>query len=328
VAAQAGYSVESTRLSPSFRASATQTRNDGVFHERAMKSHRVARLAGNRLHLQEGPSDLVIAAFGEDAAIERAYAAAEEAFDGLLAELAGELQILRQPLGAQPPALTGATAQRMARACWVFRAQYITPMAAVAGAVADTVLAAMTAAAPRLERAYVNNGGDIAVFVTPGHPLDIGVVPSLARARPEGFIRLYAAQHAAQHFCGIATSGWRGRSFSLGIADAVTVLARSAAEADAAATIIANATDMQDESIVRRPARDLDPDSDLGGLAVTVAVGPLSPDAIAAALAAGEKAAEALLHQGLIEGALLALADEWRSVGRVTRQVADGSQTL
>ena len=276
-----------------------------------MKTHRVARLSGHRLHLQEGPSDLVIAAFGGPSEIERAYAAAEEAFDGLLGELAGELRTLRQPLAAQPPALRGATAQRMARACWAFRAQYITPMAAVAGAVADTVMAAMLARAPKLERAYVNNGGDIAVFVTPGHPLDIGVVPSLVRARPEGFIRLYAAQH----FRGIATSGWRGRSFSRGIADAVTVLARSAAEADAAATVIANATDVQNVAIIRRRARELDPDSDLGNLFVTVDVGTLSPEAIAAALAAGERMAEALLRDGLIEGALLALAGEWRSVG-------------
>ncbi len=289
-----------------------------------MRTHRAARLSGNRLHLQEGPSDLVIAAFGGPSEIKCAYAAAEEAFDGLLAELASELRTLREPLIAQPPALTGATARRMARACWAFRSHYITPMAAVAGAVADAVLAAMTTAAPGLERAYVNNGGDIAVLVTPGHPLDIGVVASLARARPEGFIRFYAAPHAAQHFCGIATSGWRGRSFSLGIADAVTVMARSAAEADAAATVIANATNVQDAAVLRRPARDLDPDSDLGALSVTVDVGPLSPDAVAAALASGVRTAEALLRDGLIEGALLALADEWRSVGGVGRHlVAD-----
>lgn len=290
-----------------------------------MTSHHAARLPGNRLHLQEGPSDLVIAAFGSPVAIERAYAAAEAAFDGLLAELAAELETLRRPLAADPPALAGATAQRMARACWPFRDEYITPMASVAGAVADTVLAAMVAAAPALERAFVNNGGDVAVLVTPGHPLDIGIVPSLARARPEGFIRLYAAPDVAQHFCGIATSGWQGRSFSLGIADAVTVLARSAAQADAAATVIANATDVQDGAVTRRPARALDPNSDLGDLPVTVAVGPLGRDAIATALAAGADRAETLLRAGLVEGALLALAGEWRSVGRAPGALSDAS---
>ena len=289
-----------------------------------MTAHRVARLPGNRLHLQEGPSDLVIAAFGRPAEIERAYGAAEAAFDGLLAELASELAVLRQPLGPQPPPLAGATARRMARACWFFREQFITPMAAVAGAVADAVLGAMAHAVPGLERAYVNNGGDIAMLVTPGHPLDIGVVPSLARARPEGFIRIEAPSPTARYLCGIATSGWRGRSFSRGIADAVTVLARSAAEADAAATVIANAVDVAEAAIIRRPACTLDPDSDLRDLPVTVEVGPLSADAVAAALEAGVRMAEALRRDGLIEGALLALADEWRSVGGLDRQISQG----
>jgi ApbE superfamily uncharacterized protein (UPF0280 family) len=283
-----------------------------------MKTHQIARLSGNRLHLQEGPSDLVIAAFGTTPQIERAYQAAEAAFDGLLAELAGELRSLRQPLTHQPPSLKGATAQRMARACWPHRSHYITPMAAVAGAVADTVLGTMVVAAPELERAYVNNGGDIAIHLTSGSALDIGVVPSLARARPEGFLRLEASSPVR----GIATSGWRGRSFSRGIADAVTVLARSAAEADAAASIIANAVDADDLAITRRPARELDPDSDLRHLPVTVDVGPLSLAAIAAALGNGVRMAEALRAEGLIEGALLALAEEWRSVGGAVQQIA------
>ena len=64
---------------------------------------------------------------------------------------------------------------------------------------------------------------------------------------------------------GVATSGWRGRSFSLGIADAVTVLAATAAAADAAATIIANAVDLPGHpAIARRPASELEDDSDLG----------------------------------------------------------------
>ncbi|AMJ60210.1 UPF0280 family protein [Bosea sp. PAMC 26642] len=285
-----------------------------------MGGHRTARLSGNRLHLQEGPSDLIIAAFGSPVQIKHAYAAAEAAFDGLLAQLASELTLLRQPLTDQPPSLTGFTAQRMARACWPHRGHYITPMAAVAGAVADTVLAAMVAAAPGLDRAYVNNGGDIALHLSGGQVLDIGVVPSLTRARPEGFLRLDARSPVR----GVATSGWRGRSFSLGIADAVTVLARSAAEADAAASIIANAVTVDDPAITRRPARDLDPDSDLAHLAVTVDVRPLAPDAVAAALDSGVRMAEALRSEGLIEGALLALADEWRSAGGAAARIFAG----
>ena len=86
---------------------------------------------------------------------------------------------------------------------------------------------------------------------------------------------------------GIATSGARGRSFSLGIADSVTVLAKDGATADAAATLIANAVDCDDPAIERRPANELDPDSDLGDRLVTVSVGALAPAKRQAALAAG-----------------------------------------
>ena len=125
-----------------------------------------------------------------------------------------------------------------------FADRFVTPMAAVAGAVADTVLAAIRTT-PGIERAYVNNRGDIAIHLTPGQVIDIGVVPELRRPLATAALRLRHGQGIG----GVATSGWDGRSFSLGIADAVTVLAASAAEADAAATLIANAVD-------RRPRGD------------------------------------------------------------------------
>jgi ApbE superfamily uncharacterized protein (UPF0280 family) len=198
----------------------------------------------------------------------------------------------------------------MAEACWPHRAVFITPMAAVAGAVAEAVLAAMIAAAP-LTRAYVNDGGDIALHLTPGTSLVVGVVRSLAKAVSEGEVRITHDMGVR----GIATSGRHGRSFSLGIADAVTVLARDAPAADAAATLIANAVNVDDRAVVRRPARTLDPDSDLGDLPVTVDVGPLAPAQIAAALDASVACAEGMRRAGLIEAALLTLAGEWRSVG-------------
>ena len=110
---------------------------------------------------------------------------------------------------------------------------------------------------------------------------------------------------------GIATSGRHGRSFSLGIADAVTVLAATASQADAAATIIANAVDLPEHpAIVRCPAHDLQPDSDLGARLVTRGVGELSGREIAAALEAGAACARRLLAMGLIDGATLRLHGE------------------
>jgi hypothetical protein len=124
---------------------------------------------------------------------------------------------------------------------------------------------------------------------------------------------------------GIATSGRHGRSFSLGIADAVTVLAKTASQADAAATIIANAVDLPGHpAIVRLPANELQPDSDLGARLVTREVGALSESEIEQALEAGADCARRLLAAGLIEGAALRLKGEMLLVGAGTA----GSQAL
>jgi ApbE superfamily uncharacterized protein (UPF0280 family) len=204
----------------------------------------------------------------------------------------------------------------MAAACRPHLAQFVTPMAAVAGAVADHVLAAMTAAAD-LTRAYVNDGGDIALHLMPGERLACGMVARLHDPRLDG----RAVIAAEMPIRGIATSGRAtlgegGRSFSLGIADAVTVFARSAAAADVAATLIANAVDLPGHPAVRRrPAREIDPESDLGERPVTVAVGALTPAEIAAALARGRAEAEAMRAAGLIEAAALFLRGEAEVVG-------------
>ena len=187
---------------------------------------------GRRLHLQHGPIDIVAEAFGEAAEVSTAYRQAGARFATILDDLVAELDLLRRPLGESRPALRGPVARRMRGACWPHRARFITPMAAVAGAVADEVLAAMQAGRS-LTRAYVNNGGDIAVHLSPGTSVSAGVVNDPDRPGLDDRIVLNADRPAR----GMATSGWRGRSLSFGIADAVTVLAKSAAAADAAATL-------------------------------------------------------------------------------------------
>jgi ApbE superfamily uncharacterized protein (UPF0280 family) len=124
--------------------------------------------------------------------------------------------------------------------------------------------------------------------------------------------------HSADPVRGIATSGWRGRSFSLGIADAVTVLADRAAAADAAATIIANAVDLPGHpAVVRVPACELASDSDLGDRLVTQAVGELTLEEVRHALEAGARTAECLLRMGLIQSIALSLQGQTRLVGEV-----------
>jgi ApbE superfamily uncharacterized protein (UPF0280 family) len=262
-----------------------------------------ARLGDGRLHLQHGPIDLIIEGFGAADEVERSYGQAIARFADILPRLVAELPTLRRPVGEAYPLLHGPIARRMAEAVWPHRAVYITPMAAVAGAVADEMLQALVRGRT-LDKAYVNDGGDIAIHLAPGQELRAGIFV----AALDGLARLTADQPVR----GIATSGWGGRSFSLGIADSVTVLAATAAAADAAATVIANAVNVDHSAIERRPARDLDPDSDLGDLPVTVAVGTLPSEQIHEALAYGGAEAQRLQLQGLVDSAVLSLQGHWR----------------
>jgi uncharacterized protein len=278
---------------------------------------------GHRLHLQDGPIDLIVKGFGAAAEMEPAYRAARERFTTILDELCSELPFLRTALSGvvqnanseDGPHPRGAVAQRMSAATFPYAAQhFITPMAAVAGAVADEILTTMTAAA-QLSRAYVNDGGDIALYLTTGEKFVVGMVQRPDRPSLFGATTLEFSQPVR----GIATSGWRGRSFSLGIADAVTVLADRAATADAAATIIANAVDLPGHPrILRVPARELAPDSDLGEIPVTQAVGDLTAAEINEALTQGATTAESLLQRKLIYAAALCLQGETRVVGGVS----------
>jgi uncharacterized protein len=286
-----------------------------------MKRRATIRLLpdGRRLHLTDGPIDLIIGADAEPVEIRSAYEAAVNRFVTILDELCVELPLLRSNIsvvGAGLPWLSGPIARCMLEAVLPYRhGCFITPMAAVAGAVADAVLAAMTNAA-QLRRAYVNNGGDIALHLAQKEGYRIGMVE-----RPENPSLFGSAEiSGATPVRGVATSGWRGRSFSLGIADAVTALADSAAQADAAATVIANAVDLPNHpAITRIPAREIAPDSDLLDLLVTRNVGPLSPQEISHAMDAGEAVGLKLRDQGLIRAVALCLQSHIRTIsGRST----------
>lgn len=280
----------------------------------------VTRGGDGRLFLRDGPIELIIEMFGTAAEVEQSHDQAVRYFDGLLRRLVDELAMLRRPLGAAYPMFRDPVARAMLKATWPLREDYITPMAAVAGAVADAVLAAGIQGR-KLEKGYVNNGGDLAFFLSPGASLDAGVVADLSQGGLSGQVRL----HHALPVRGIATSGWRGRSYSRGIADAVTVLAATAAQADAAATVIANWVDIDHPGIERAAASSLDPDSDLGDLPVTVAVGRLPRGARQAALLSGVDCARRLLAQGIIQGAMLSLGDQAATVGAVAEQVLENA---
>ncbi len=259
---------------------------------------------GQRLHLHHGPIDMIVGieGAGREAAFQRAVAR----FGTLLEELVAELPRLRSHVGGP---VEGETARRMIEAVRPFAAEFVTPMAAVAGAGAETILAAILDG-PGVRKAYVNNGGDVAFHIGPGEVM---------RAAIAGPVPGQVAVRSGDPVRGVATSGAGGRSFSLGIAEAVTVLARNAATADAAATMIANAVDLPGHpAIVRVPACVVSPDSDLGAREVTWEVGVLSDGDVTRALEAGRAHAAGLLARGVIHAACLSLRKRCVTVGETS----------
>jgi len=266
-------------------------------------------MADNRLHLQHGPIDLILHVDASEEIRKRLYSTAKKRFSTVLQELVVEMDLLKQPWSADLQDPKGGIAQKM---CFAVRGSdiFVTPMAAVAGAVADEVLEAMLYEAKNpdpcleeIQRMYVNNGGDIAFWLNAGESFSIGVVDN--PGIPELNARVSLAYESPVR--GIATSGWRGRSQSLGIADAVTVLAGSAATADAAATLIANDVNVDNPGILKCPASEVKDESDLGMLPVTVDVPPLPVDQISEALKRGAQTTGNFIRTGKIEAAYLSL---------------------
>lgn len=284
----------------------------------------IQELTGGRLHFQHGPIDVVLKAWGAERDVATAYAAASARFRDVLGELSGELGELRKPMDRNP-AVASPVARRMVAACRPFADVFVTPMAAVAGAVADELMATMLAAAP-LAKAFVNDGGDIAIHLGEGESISIGVAADFSRGAVPA-LNGNVTIRAEDRIGGIATSGRHGRSFSLGIADSVTILARDAAAADVAATLVGNAVNIDAPGIVRRPARELDPDSDLGERLVTIEVPRLTPAQVAAALAGGRTQAEDYVQHGLITAAAMTLQSACEVVGERLELPSTRSET-
>ena len=270
-----------------------------------------AILSGNRLHLQHGPINLVIKANGDSSSIKKAYELASHRMEGMLQGLVDNLSTLRVPLNPRVElSIDDVTSNHMISTARQFEDRFITPMAAVAGAVADKILSSMRDV-KGLDSIYVNNGGDIALFIGHGKKMKIGIVPTLTAAEPVASVDITSGDKVR----GIATSGWDGHSLSLGIADAVTVLAKNAAIADIVATLIANEVNCDSDCIDRVQALEIDPDSDLKEKLVTLKVGNLDENEISKALARGARFAQKLIDDKKIFGVFIYLQGHNCSLG-------------
>lgn len=284
------------------------------------------QLSGHREHFQHGPIDLIIFAEGDPAVVADAHDQAWEMFQEVLPTLVTELGRLRQPVNPRlPNPLTGPVARKMWQACVEFsRDVYITPMAAVAGSVAQHILSAYQI--DGIDRAWVNNGGDIALHLVGPAQMRLGLcadVLSAMAATGAPTIAALTSIQAGMGIGGVATSGWTGRSHSLGIADSVTVFAADACVADAAATVVANAVNVEDGSIVRKPAHLLSDDTDLGDYLVTVDVPPLETQKVTRALQRGKAVAQTYVDAGLLECVVLVCQRQVMSAARAFHAVQE-----
>ena len=266
----------------------------------------------NRLYLHHGPIDIIAYVDGPEEIRRDLYECAKKRFSTVLEELVSELKLLKLAFSEVNPEPKGRIARKMFNAVRG-AGTFITPMAAVAGAVAEEILETMLDQAKshvsfleKIRRMYVNNGGDISFWLNYGSAFTIGVVDN--PIRPELNTKVCLPYESAVR--GLATSGWRGRSQSLGIADAVTVLSSSSACADAAATLIANNVNIEHPGIIRKPACDVKDDSDLGIHPVTVNVPFLSEKEVSWALRNGAESAKALIRKNKIQSAYLSMQEQ------------------
>ncbi|MGH1492112.1 MAG: UPF0280 family protein [Acidimicrobiales bacterium] len=266
----------------------------------------ISELADGRIHVNHGPIDLLITIDASSVRRAAATNALRDVCHGLLDGLVMDLDRLRSEDQSGWIA-SGPTAKRMVdAAAAVSDLGFVTPMAAVAGSVAETVCDALWSgpSSPHgLDRVIVNNGGDIAFALADGATLDVALADVMT-----GELSRTVRVGSNDPVRGIATSGRHGRSFTLGIADSVTVLAETASVADVAATVIASTVDLPGSArVTRSEASDIDASSDLGDRKVVTEVLPLSRDEEQQALQPGLELAETLRARSTIVAAFLKL---------------------
>jgi uncharacterized protein len=249
-----------------------------------------------------GPMRLVIRAWKKKQPQLKQARQAAEASLSYLERIARHRSILSRPIPQIEELPEDELALGMVASTRAIGDADLTPMAAVAGTIADAVADRLFEQG--MTRVIVDNGGDIAVRLAEDEGVTVGVRPQITSRHISHVIQLNC-DHSSW---GVTTSGVGGRSLTRGIASAVTVLATNASVADAAATAIANACFVKDDRIIQVPAEKIDPNSDLPGIQVTSEVGLLSSEKVRSAIHSARQKADDLAEKGFIVGAFIALA--------------------
>lgn len=255
-----------------------------------------------------GPSTVFIKGKrgGREIELDRAFVEGE--LRTLLGELREVLPVLKRKAGLiKNTRALPEVARRMVEATQAVDGITLTPMAAVAGAIADVLLERILSEY-RPDFLFVNNGGDVSVYSRDGEGFWVALGDIEAEGRWRRLLWVSGLKRV-----GIATSGLGGRSFTMGVCDSVTVFAESGSLSDAAATFVCNATFLERACARKAKASDLDPLSDLGEEEVVLERRPLWPWEAEEALAKGLEAAWALKRRGVILEALLCLEGSFRA---------------
>jgi len=263
----------------------------------ALWNHEIVMLGDDTTLVECGPMRLFIDGSRKGVRDPDACRVAAEKALAFLEEIAGHRAEMHQPavMCSEPP--QSDLAHEMWRAVRLMGDHDLTPMAAVAGTIADATADFMVSMG--LTRVLVNNGGDVAVRLARGEQASVGIRPKVGTPAVSHRVVITADLKVG----GICTSGLGGRSFTRGVASSASVFASRASVADAAATAVANATYIDSQSVRRGRADTIFPDTDLQNVDVTVDVGPLTATEIETALRQGLERAEALVGQRLIFGA-------------------------
>ncbi len=255
-----------------------------------------------------GPMRVLITSFvGKVPQREMNLLAAEEAF-ACLEGVARLKEELRKPWNKEPRKLQEPLGNKMLGSVQSVGDTALTPMAAVAGTIADGVVDFLFSRG--MTKVIVNNGGDIAVRLMAPNSVRVGLREDVETEVISRVISLMASSESARASYGIATSGLGGRSLTCGIASAATVIAKTASLADAAATAVANASFVDHPGVVRQPAETIDPQTDIPGIPVTVQVRGLDPETRMEAISRSLALAERMVKQGTILGAMVVVDRE------------------
>lgn len=225
-------------------------------------------LPDGRVFVDYGPVSMVITARRQGSPIPALAEAAFPLIESSLAEISAALPILRQPSGTGDFSGLEGLPRVMAEAVLAVGEETLTPMAAVAGTVADAV--ADWIFARGADMVAVNNGGDVALRLGPGQQMRMGILPEL-----DGKISQVVTLRAEDGIGGVCTSGLGGRSLTRGIANAVTVFSGRCAAADACATHIANCSYVESPRVHTCLAGEIEPESDIAALRIVRQVEPL-----------------------------------------------------